>query len=186
MAKIIDRFLLFLFSLAILVAACVMLLAAFNVIPFDTTRQFIQQVYTDNVTAAATITSLILVVLISLRLFFISVRPGKDNAASIDQRTDYGDIKISLDTVENLSLKAANRTRGVRDLKARVRVNTSGIEIELRTVVDGESSIPEMTEEIQRNVKDFVEETTGIPVAIVSVYVANIVQASPTFKSRVE
>lgn len=186
MAKIIDRLLLFIFSLFIIVAASVMLIATFNAIPMETTKKFVEQVYTEYPTAAAVIATLVVVILISIRLFVIAVRPAQANAASIDQRTDYGDIRISLDTVENLALKSAKRTRGVRDLRARVRVSNSGIEIELRTVVDGETPIPEMTEEIQQAVKQYVEEITGIPVAIVSVYVANIVQSSPTFKSRVE
>ena len=42
-----------------------------------------------------------------------------------------------------------------------------------------------MTEDIQRSVKDHVEDIAGIPVAAVSVFVANVIP-SPTFKSRVE
>jgi uncharacterized alkaline shock family protein YloU len=52
--------------------------------------------------------------------------------------------------------------------------------------VDGDHSIPELTEEMQSGVKRYVEDITGIPVASVTVFVANIVQTSPTFKSRVE
>jgi uncharacterized alkaline shock family protein YloU len=52
--------------------------------------------------------------------------------------------------------------------------------------VDGEASIPAITEEMQSAVKSHVEEITGIPVASVSVFVANVSQTTPTFKSRVE
>jgi uncharacterized alkaline shock family protein YloU len=83
-------------------------------------------------------------------------------------------------------LKAAGRTKGAKDLRARVRVNQSGLEITIRTIVDGESSIPELTEEMQSTVKSYIEDITGIPVASVTVFVANIVQSAPTFKSRVE
>jgi len=55
----------------------------------------------------------------------------------------------------------------------------------IRAAVDGESSIPELSEEMQRLVKGHVEEITGIPVANVSVFIANLIQAH-TFKSRVE
>ncbi|HZG55374.1 alkaline shock response membrane anchor protein AmaP, partial [Paenibacillus sp.] len=106
-------------------------------------------------------------------------------SGSIDQRTEFGDIRISLETVENLALKAANRVRGVKELRARVRVDDSGLDIQLRSVVDGESSIQQLTEEMQRGVKEHVEDITGIPVATVTVYVANVVQ-SQSFKARVE
>ncbi|MNJ03652.1 hypothetical protein D3C73_1640630 [compost metagenome] len=71
-------------------------------------------------------------------------------------------------------------------MKARVKVDQAGLEIEIRTVVDGETSIPAITEEVQSSIKSYIEEITGIPVARVSVYVANVVQSAPAFKSRVE
>ena len=70
-------------------------------------------------------------------------------------------------------------------MRARIRISESGIDITLRAIADGESSIPTLTEEMQRAVKSHVEEITGIPVAKVSVYVANIIQTA-NFKSRVE
>lgn len=75
--------------------------------------------------------------------------------------------------------------RGVKDLKSRIKVSQSGLDIAIRAVVDGEESIPTLTTEVQKQVHDFVKDTTGIPVSSVSVYIANVVQA-PSFKSRVE
>lgn len=124
-------------------------------------------------------------VVIESSFFYISIRRNQTVQHSIDQRTEYGDIQISVDTIENLCLKAASRFRGMQDLKARVRVLESGLDITIRAVVDGESSIPVLTSEVQKGVHDHVEEITGIPVSNVSVYIANVSQ-SPSFKSRVE
>ncbi|QGQ97104.1 alkaline shock response membrane anchor protein AmaP [Paenibacillus psychroresistens] len=186
MAKIIDRLLLFILSLTIIGSACLLLLAAFGVVPYDSTIKFVRDVYYESKTAVWFITASMIILLIGIRMFYIAVRPSSVNSPSIDQRTDFGDIRISVDTVENLALKAAQRSRGVKDLKARVSISPSGLEIIIRTLVDGESSIPNLTEEIQQTVKTQIEEVTGIPVASVSVFVANIIQASPAFKSRVE
>lgn len=186
MAKIIDRLLLFLYSLALIAASCTLLAAAFDWIPLEHTARFIEDVYTDKVTATAFISTCAAVLLISIRMFYLSVRSGQAQVPSIDQRNDWGDIRISIDTVENLALKTASRSRGVRDLKARVRVSSAGLEIVIRTVVDGETPIPALTEEMQAAIKQHIEEITGIPVAVVSVFVANVVQNAPSFKSRVE
>lgn len=186
MAKMLDRLLLFLFSFIMIIGTGVLLASAFNWIGYNETSSFWYSVYTDANTASIFIASCVVVLLISLRLFYISVRTGQAQSPSIDQRNDFGDIRISMETVENLALKAANRSRGLKDLKARVRVSSAGLEITLRTLVDGEMSIPALTEEIQSNVKSHIEEITGIPVAEVSVFVANVVQSAPTFKSRVE
>lgn len=186
MAKIIDRLLLFVFSLAVIVVTACMLAASFNWISLDTTQDFARNVYTDTKTAAVFIAGCSVMLLISIRLFYISVRSTREQAPSIDQRNEWGDIRISIDTVENLALKSAGRSRGVKDLRARVRVGSAGIEIMIRSMVDGETSIPALTEEMQAAVKQHIEEITGIPVASVSVFIANVVQSSPTFKSRVE
>lgn len=186
MAKIIDRLLLFIFSLAVIVAACAMLAAAFNWIPLEETQVFAERIYTETGPAVAFIAICAVLLLIALRLFYISVRSSREQAPSIDQRNEWGDIRISIETVENLALKSASRSRGVKDLKARIRVGSAGIEVTIRSLVDGENSIPAVTEEMQSAVKQHIEEITGIPVASVSVYIANVIQSAPTFKSRVE
>ncbi|NOU97672.1 alkaline shock response membrane anchor protein AmaP [Paenibacillus sp. LMG 31456] len=186
MVKVVDRLLLFIFSLVVLIAACTLLVCAFGWISFERVGAFAHNVYYDLNTALPFISLTIVVALVSIRFLYVAVRRGRANAPSIDQRTDYGDIRISIETVENLSLKAAKRTRGVKDLKARVRVSPAGLEIVIRVIVDGESSIPQLTEEMQSGVKNHIEEITGIPVAVVTVFVANIQQSAPTFKSRVE
>ncbi|MFC0214207.1 alkaline shock response membrane anchor protein AmaP [Paenibacillus chartarius] len=186
MVKILDRFLLFIYTLITLAASAVLLVVTFAWIPEEDTAGWLRRLYHDLPTAYTSIVLCALMMLISIRFLYVTLRRGRAQAPSIDQRTDFGDIRISLDTVENLALKAANRSRGVKDVKARVRVNPSGIEIVIRALVDGETSIPSLSEEMQRAVKELVEEITGIPVASVTVFVANIVQSAPTFKSRVE
>lgn len=186
MVKVADRLLLFVYSILIFIAAAVALFVACSWIPISESARALTNVYYEKGPAYTTIAASIVLLLISARFLYISVRRGRSQAPSIDQRTEFGDIRISMETVENLALKAAGRSRGVKDLRARVRVNQAGLEIIIRTIVDGETSIPELTEEMQSTVKSYIEEITGIPVAQVSVFVANIAASSPTFKSRVE
>lgn len=186
MGKIVDRLLLLLYSLIIFVASILVLFTASSWIPIEQVGQTLHNFYFEKNYAYPAIVISLVMLLISVRFLILTLRRGRAQAPSIDQRTDFGDIRISMETVENLSLKAAGRTKGAKDLRARVRVNQSGLEITLRTVVDGESSIPELTEEMQSTVKSYIEDITGIPVASVTVFVANIVQSAPTFKSRVE
>lgn len=185
MIRILDRLLLFVYSLLIGFCSVVVVCVSFQWMANSTAHSFVELVYEDIRVSSSLIVIGVLVFFISLRFFYISIRRGKTNAPSIDQRTDYGDICISLETVENLSLKSASRVKGVKDLKTKVKIVDSGLEILIRTVVDGENPIPQLTEEVQRSVKSHVEEITGIPVAVVSVYVVNIIQSN-TFKSRVE
>ncbi|QDH19601.1 alkaline shock response membrane anchor protein AmaP [Saccharibacillus brassicae] len=179
MAKIVDRLLLFLYSLTILILSilAILLLSRSIRVPID--FRF------DLPTMSILVAGLAVLILISLRMLYVSLRRSRANLHSVDQRTDLGEIQISLETIENLSLKAASRVRGVKDPRTRIRMTDPGLVIEIRTVVDGEYPIPALTAEIQRGVKEFVHEITGIPVASVSVYIAGVMQPQ-AFKSRVE
>lgn len=179
MPKILDRLLLFIYSLSIGIISAIAILLVTNAVPVELKQ------YDNRSWIIAAISVAALLFLLSIRFFYISIKRDRGSLPSIDQRTEYGDIQISVETIENLSLKAASRVRGIRDVKTRIRITDSGLEIIVRALVDGETSIPELTGEVQKQVHDHVEEITGIPVSYVSVYVANVVQ-SPAIKSRVE
>jgi len=186
LARVLDKILLFLYSLIILAVSIAFLGAAAGVISEDHALDFVrEELYGGWGVRTAVIIVSAVMLLISLRFLYVALRRGGGAAQSIDQRTEIGDIRISLETVENLALKAASRHRGVQDLRARIRVTDAGLEISIRAVVDGDSPIPALTEEMQRSVRDHVEQITGIPVANVAVFVANIAR-SQTFKNRVE
>lgn len=186
MIRMLDRLLLFLYSIVIGAAAIVMLIAASGGFDLSYLQDFTARLTGDRTVQIVAISVSVIVLLVSLRFFIVSVRRSGPQAPSINQRTDLGDIRISVETVENLALKSAARTRGVKDLKARVRVTEAGLEILIRAFIDGEGSIPALSEEIQRTVSEHIEDATGIPVAEVSVYIANVTQSPASFKSRVE
>ncbi|GIP51999.1 MULTISPECIES: alkaline shock response membrane anchor protein AmaP [Paenibacillus] len=180
MAKILDRLLLFVYSLSIAILSVLAILLLTDTVPFS-----LSSLEEDKGLFIATIVVSAILFLISIRFFYISIRRDRRSLTSIDQRTEYGDIQISTETIENLSYKAASRVRGIREVKTRIRITEAGLDIMVRAMVDGDSSIPALTEEVQKQVHDHVEEITGIPVSYVSVYIANLVQ-SPVMKSRVE
>jgi uncharacterized alkaline shock family protein YloU len=185
--KMLDRLLLFVYSVAIGAASIVAIVAAGGGFSLKWLNQVVSEFTGESrIVQSSVIGVAIVILLISVRFFIVSVRRSGNSAPSINQRTEHGEIRISVETVENLALKAASRTRGVKDLRARVRVAESGLEIMIRAFVDGEGSIPTLSEEMQRTVSEQIEEATGIPVAEVSVFIANVTQAPTTFKSRVE
>ena len=184
--RMLDRLLLFLYSIAIGAVAILLIVAASGGFAWSLLQDLVTRFTDDRGMQAIVIGASVAFLLASARFFVISVRRSGPQSPSINQRTEHGDIRISVETVENLALKAASRTRGVKDLKARVRVAEAGLEILIRAFVDGEGSIPALSEDIQRTVSRQIEDATGIPVAEVSVYIANVTQTGTSFKSRVE
>lgn len=186
MIRVVDKLLLFIYSIVTGAIAVVLACLGFRWIPESGVAEATGDFYELEALQITFMVVGIVLFLISLRFFVLSLQRGSSSSApSIDQRTDFGDIRISIETIENLALKAASRQRGVKDLRARIHATDAGLDIVLRTVVDGETSIPALTEDIQKTVKQHVEDISGIPVTNVSVFVANVIQTS-TYKSRVE
>ncbi|MEY4480050.1 MAG: hypothetical protein RLZZ267_728 [Bacillota bacterium] len=137
----------------------------------------------------AIIISIIAVIFIlrGIQLFARALSPGKEkkHAQSINRKTDLGEIQVSMETLESLSLKAVSRIKGIHEVKANVRVAESGLTIKLRCLMDGDVSIPTISEEMQKAVKEHVQMISGIPVNQVTINVSNI-QRSQSSKSRLE
>lgn len=185
MVRVFDRIFLFLYSLVIGISLIFLIIVSTGLVAPWVGRDVLDLLTDGGVVSWTVAVVAALLFLISVRFFYISVAAGTGKPPSIEQRTDYGDISISLETIENLSLRAASRVSGIKDIKSRVQVGQNGLLIRVRAVIDGEVSIPALTEEVQRAVKSYVEEISGVPVTNVHVFIANIVQTQ-TFKSRVE
>jgi len=185
MVRVFDRIFLFLYSMVVGIALVFLVLVCTGLVAPWIARDVLDLLTAKGVVSIVVAIVSVVLFVISVRFFYISVAAGSGKPPSIDQRTDYGDISISLETIENLALKAAARVNGIKDIKARVQVGQAGLLIRVRAVIDGEVSIPALTEEVQRTVKTYVEEISGVPVMNVNVFIANIIQTQ-TFKSRVE
>ena len=119
----------------------------------------------------------LLLFLLSLRLLFSVMRRPKGEG--VDRLTEFGYIRISLDTLESIAQRAARGVKGIRDLTARVRFSSdspSSVGIGLKITVDGETPILLLSEELQRTVKKQVEEIAGVEVNQVSVLVKDTFQ----------
>lgn len=132
---------------------------------------------------AAFVTALIF---FSLSIIFLlsGVKSNKDKKA-VSKHTNIGEVRISLNSVENIAGNALRKLNGIRDSKTSVKKTEDGVEIEVRIVAMPDLSIPVISEEIQGRVKKAVEDTSGIVVKNVKVFVENI-YTGITAKARVE
>lgn len=101
----------------------------------------------------------------------------------ISKFTNVGEITISLDAIESITLGVTKKFVGVRDAKADVCKVDNGVLITIKIVVLPELNIPLLSEDIQIKVKKSVEDTAGVNVNNVKVFIDNIYTG---YKSRVE
>ncbi|NLC69056.1 MAG: alkaline shock response membrane anchor protein AmaP [Clostridiaceae bacterium] len=120
------------------------------------------------------ITVIALFLLVSAILFFIAgLRTTRDKRA-VSKYTNIGEVKISLNSIENIALNVASKMGSIRDLKAYVSKIDDSVSITIKGVVLPDVNIPLVSSELQEKVKNAVEEGSGVGVADVKVFIEDI------------
>ncbi len=121
---------------------------------------------------------------LSVMFLLSGVKSNKDKRA-VTKHTNIGEIRISLNSIENIAFTASKKVNGVRDSKISVAKLEDGVNIEARIVIMPDLSIPIISEDVQGRVKKSVEEASGVIVKQVKVIVENIYSGA-IYKARVE
>ncbi len=90
------------------------------------------------------------------------------------QRSDYGEINISSETIVGLTESVSNKFSGIRNIKTKVDILEGQLYICLKGEVSPEIDITETTKELQNKVKEHVEKCTGVNVNEVKVVISNV------------
>jgi hypothetical protein len=109
----------------------------------------------------------------SLWLLFSGLKTRR-HRETVVKTGDMGNISISLTAIENLVLKITRDIEKVKDVKVNIIRHDGGVSVFLRLVVTYDVIIPEMTSELQKAVKEYIENTAGITVREVRISVDNI------------
>jgi uncharacterized alkaline shock family protein YloU len=126
------------------------------------------------------IAAVIILFAAGLRLMVAAVKPGKRmEKVAVIEDNPMGQVRIALTAVESLVSKVVGNCTGIREVRPKVLTQADGIAIQVRLVTAPSISIPEVSQEIQQQVKDKVLEITGITVNNVRVVVDNIATAKP-------
>lgn len=88
--------------------------------------------------------------------------------------SSLGEVHISLDAVESLVKKVARSVKGVREIKAVITHSKEGLSAQLRGTISPEVSIPEVSEEIQTSVRQYVKRVVGVEMSEIRIEVENI------------
>jgi uncharacterized alkaline shock family protein YloU len=121
---------------------------------------------------------------LSFTFLLSGFKSNKDKKA-VSKYTNIGEIRISLNSIENIALNVSKKFNGVRDTKANVLKKDENVLITIRVVVMPDINIPALAEDMQSIVKKSVEESSGIAVEEVRVLVDGIFSGTG-YKPRVE
>lgn len=119
-----------------------------------------------------------LLILAGGRLFWISLRKSRGRHVVLADGA-LGQIRVSLQAVESLVEKVVSQISGVREVKPRIILVPQGVGILIRASVTPDVNVPEVSVEIQNQVKERVFEVTGITVNTIKVSIENISAQKP-------
>ena len=119
---------------------------------------------------------------IAAYLFAMTFRT-RGTTETIQYSTPLGDVRISIQAIEDLALRAAKKIRGVRDADIYVKQSQSGLALVARIGVAPDVSIPEVSNELRTKLGSYIRDTAGMTIADVEVTVRKI---AADVRSRVE
>lgn len=171
--SMLDRILLGLLALAGLIAAALGFLVSIGVWPAaGGPLQALPQ------GPAASIIIEIVVALLALRFLFYRMGRSADVDAVV-LPGDHGNIRISFETLKQLSNRTGKAVRGVQDFDTRVRSGQHGVMLAVRIRALPDLDLAQMSSQVQRDVKEYVEKTSGVTVESVTVNIMEISGNSP-------
>lgn len=130
--------------------------------------------YNLRLTTGAIGAAFIIINLILLRSI-LAYRAGQ---RSIRFKTGDGPVSISLNAIETLVRSLLGQLPEIRDMRPSIFAGRRGVEVLIKTTLCANSSIPELTEKIQQQIKIKLQEALGQNKSIiVKVQVDKIEQA---------
>lgn len=181
--NIIFRTILAIYAFCLTVVSVILMAMTLNHDLFSSTTEYITEFVLPN-KASNILMFIVELIFFALSIIFLfsGVRSEREKK-SISKANNIGEIRISLNTIENIALSASRKLNGIKETKAYVSKLGEDVSIYIKAVVLSDIHIPTLSEELQSKVKKAVEETSGINVTDVKVSVENIYTG---YKSRVE
>ena len=145
------------------------------------------QAYNHPVTALIAGLVALVVAALCLRLIFArkTKRKPVQPASALIKTTDIGNTYIALSALEAMAQRHIRASSRVRDCLTAIRVGEDGssISFSVKLTVLPETPLPDLTAQLQKSLKEYVEEQSGILVGEVGVLVES---ASAIPAARVE
>lgn len=172
--NLLDRILLALNTIITLVLSLILFCVSIALFPLHEISNFILNLEYNMQFVVITLVVSLLFLLISLKLLFSGLSRNRPRSALI-KNTELGLIHVSLNTLDTLTQKAVRDFSEVKDVKSTIILfQAGGIKVNLQLMIMPEVAIPELTQSVQRKVKDYIESLSGIIVNEVEINVVNL------------
>ncbi|AOT68155.1 alkaline shock response membrane anchor protein AmaP [Geosporobacter ferrireducens] len=177
--KLLDRIILTLYSFSIGILSLLLLVVPFHTGSYEWTRVLLENLRHN----WQNILFPLFFLGVSIWFLISGLRYNRSKQHAVIRHTAFGEVKITLNTLEGMAQKSAKSVPGLREIKASVQQVAEGVIIQIESLAISDTNIPEATVKVQQSIKEYIEEFTGITVQEVKVTIQDI---STINKGRVE
>ena len=175
--RVIDRILIALSGLIMLVLAAlsVLNLLGVTVTPLNEAQAYLTE---KNLWAVAVAIACVILVLLGIYEVSVLFRRGRNKRGFIAQKSENGEIAISVKTIESLVTKCAKKHGEIAVQSVHVEETRGGLLIKLRATMPSGMNIPLAVGTLQKQVKQYITACSGVDVSEVRVKVESTDQAA--------
>jgi len=186
--NILERIVFFFYNLVIAVLSVVFIVITLKLVPLNVIGGYFYALYANNFQTMLTNLLIGLIFFfISLRFIFINFQSKHEvKRTTINQVTEIGDVKIAVEALEAMATRTGGKINGVRELVAKVVPTEFGAKIALKVSLDPEINIPETTDKLQNEVKNYIETLSGVKVEKVIVVVKDVLNKPASQRSSLK
>lgn len=122
----------------------------------------------------------IVILLLNLVVLFFCLK-FKSVSRYICFKNDGGQVRVSSNSVENIALGLAKKSRSVREAKSKVRFRNNSVDILMRLTVYPDTHVPNLSKLLQSQIKQSVESMTELTVGNIDINIEGV-HAAPDEK----
>ena len=181
MMRALDRLISFVFSVIMLIVSIVLILVGVGlvepqmIIDMINEHVFVKEMITANMFNTITIVGIILFLASLKTTIFLSLFKTKDKSPIL-VKTGNGEVEIAQETIINTVRNVGTSFENIKDVQAKMIKKRRGVIIFAMVMVYANSNIKEITEAMQKQVKEVIKASTGVNVLEVNIKVKNIYQ----------
>ena len=109
--------------------------------------------------------------LLSLCIFFLQKNAKNEKSAFVEQKSESGEIRISMKAIESLVQKCIDYHEDIRVVSMKISNAREGVSIELSISLANNISIPLAVASLQKQIKQYLLISSGIDASHIMVYV---------------
>lgn len=182
MISILDMILIILIAILLFVSSIVLIILPFSGLETSFINNIFRFVENIQGNYFLLLTGIVLL-LISIKLFSILFKKDKvKNKKFITKWTDYGEIMISSNTIIGLVDSIISKFSSLKDTDVDVFIDEGKLLINLSGKTTPETNIPEIMEDLQKKIKEHVEQAAGVEVSEVKIYINSVTQPIRTLR----